>query len=153
MPERSEPDVVEQLESAFSQPKTDVVTRRIASVTAKRQTNYQAAISAERIVCRKYLRAGARFGAHRWHGPGGEIDLIFTEGARVVFVEVKKSKTHCAALERVTQRQLARIRASAEAYLGDCPNGALTEMRIDVASVDANGTVQIVHDVGMAASF
>ena len=113
--------------------------------------NYHAGLSAEDSVRRHYVRQGADLKEQRWKGPGGEIDLILCEGDRVVFVEVKKSKTHARAVDRVTHRQMGRIRASAEAYLDRCPMGSLTDMRIDVALVDAQGVVQIVENAGMAA--
>lgn len=116
-----------------------------------RVTNYYAGLSAEDMVLRSYQKQGATLLERRWRGPGGEIDLILAEGDRIVFVEVKKSKTHARALQRVTQRQLSRITASAEAYLDRCPKGSLTEIRIDVALVDAQGVVELVPNVSVAA--
>ena len=122
------------------------------STTASRQrTNYHAGLCAEDAALRAYRRNGAVLLERRWRGPGGEIDLILAEDERMVFVEVKTSKTHAHAVQRVTTRQMARITASAEAYLGRCPKGALTEARIDVALVDARGAVDIVTNAGLAA--
>lgn len=118
---------------------------------ARQQANYHAGISAEGAVARWYVDRGARVLENRWRGPGGEIDLILAEGDRVVFVEVKKSKTHAQAVQRVTSRQMARILASAEAYLDGCPNGSLTDVRVDVALVDACGAIDVVPNAGMAA--
>jgi putative endonuclease len=117
----------------------------------RQRANYYAGLSAEETVARCYARDGAYVLETRWRGPGGEIDLILGEGDRVVFVEVKKSKTHAQALQRVTPRQMARILASAEAYLALCPKGTLTDVRVDVALVDARGVVDIVPNAGMAA--
>lgn len=116
-----------------------------------RRTNYYAGLSAEHTAERHYRRRGARVLERRWRGPGGEIDLILSEGARVVFVEVKKSKTHAQAAQRVTRRQMARILASAEAYLDQCPNGSLTEVRVDVALVDRHGALDIIENACLAA--
>jgi len=66
-----------------------------------------------------------------------------------VFVEVKKGKDHSGALARVTPRQLDRVRASAEAYAARMPRGSLTEMRIDIALVDAQGRIAVVENVTM----
>jgi putative endonuclease len=117
----------------------------------RQRANYHAGLSAEKTVERFYVRRGAQARAARWRGPGGEIDLILSEGDTVVFVEVKKSRTHAQAAQRVTPRQIARILASAEAYLGDCPDGLLTKARVDVALVDAQGDVDIIPNVSMAA--
>jgi putative endonuclease len=111
------------------------------------QTNHLAGLAAEAQVEAHFLRAGLPLLERRWRGPGGEIDLICGDADRLVFVEVKKGRDHAGALARVTQRQLDRIRASAEAYAARMPRGGLTEMRIDLALVDAAGRIEIVENV------
>ena|SRR6056297_1602298 len=115
-----------------------------------RRTNYHAGLSAEQAVARHYARQGAVLRETRWRGRCGEIDLILAEGDRIVFVEVKKSRTHEQAVQRVTAKQLGRILRSAEDYLGSCPNGALTDARLDVALVDAQGVIDIIPNASMA---
>ncbi|MFP7674213.1 YraN family protein [Marivita sp. S0852] len=115
------------------------------------RTNYLAGLSAEKTVEDLYCRRGARLRDARWRGRCGEIDLIFSEGDTIVFVEVKKSRTHARAAERVSPRQMARILRSAEDYLGSCPNGLLSDARLDVALVDASGVVDIIENANMAA--
>lgn len=119
------------------------------SVRAVHQTNYQAGLSAEQAVARQYQRRGAILRETRWRGRGGEIDLILSEGDSVVFVEVKKSRTHAAAVQRLTARQIGRILRSAEEYLGQCPKGLLTDARLDVALVDAQGRIDIIANASM----
>jgi putative endonuclease len=114
-----------------------------------RRTNYHAGVSAEQAVARHYQDRGAVLREIRWRGRCGEIDLILSEGDNVVFVEVKKSCTHAAAVQRVTARQLGRILRSAEDYLGQCPAGALTDARLDVALVDAQGRIDIIPNASM----
>ena len=118
-------------------------------VRAVHQTNYQAGLSAEQAVARQYQRRGAILRETRWRGRGGEIDLILSEGDAVVFVEVKKSRTHAAAVQRLTARQIGRILRSAEEYLGQCPKGLLTDARLDVALVDAQGRIDIIANASM----
>jgi putative endonuclease len=113
------------------------------------QTNHRAGLAAEAQVADHFLRAGLPVRAQRWRGPGGEIDLICGDADGLVFVEVKKGTDHAGALARVTPRQLDRIRASAEAYAAEMPRGLLTEMRIDLALVDAMGRIEIVENVTM----
>lgn len=115
-----------------------------------RRTNYHAGLSAEHAVERHYRDQGAILRETRWRGRCGEIDLILSEGDTVVFVEVKKSRTHAQAVQRVTPRQLARILQSAEDYLGSCPNGSLTDARLDVALVDAQGVIDIIPNASLA---
>ena len=108
--------------------------------------NHHAGLSAETQVAAHFLRCGLPVRERRWRGPGGEIDLICGGSDGLVFVEVKKAKDHARALARITPRQLGRIRLSAEAYVERMPRGSLTEMRIDLALVDAQGRIEIVEN-------
>lgn len=94
----------------------------------------------------RYRRRGLTVAARRWRGPGGEIDLILRDGARLVFVEVKSAETHAMAAERVTARQAGRIAASASVFLAGEPTGQETEMTFEVALVDGQGRIEIVEN-------
>ena len=107
---------------------------------------YLTGLAAEDSVARHYARDGRAIEARRWRGPGGEIDMIVREGARLVFVEVKASRSFDAAIAHLTRRQIERICRSAEAYCGDAPEGLLTEMRFDLALVDGRGAVRVVEN-------
>lgn len=109
--------------------------------------SYHAGLAAEAAVARHYVRAGGRIAARRWRGRGGEIDLIATEGDATVFVEVKLADTHAAAAARLRPRQMARIRDSAGEYMGTLPDGMLSEVRFDVALVDASGRIEVLRGV------
>jgi putative endonuclease len=113
------------------------------------QTNHRAGLAAEAQVADHFLRAGMPIRERRWRGPGGEIDLICGTPEGLVFVEVKKGRDHAGAMARLTPQQLDRIRASAEAYAAGLPHGSLTEMRIDVALVDAHGRIVVVENATM----
>jgi len=102
--------------------------------------------SAEEAVARHYVSCGALIAASRWRGSAGEIDLVAREGARVVFIEVKKAATHAEAAERLSRRQMDRIYATAAEFLAGEPAGQLTDCRFDVALVDATGRVEIIED-------
>lgn len=115
------------------------------------KTNYHAGLAAENLVETDYARRGRRCAGRRWRGRGGEIDLIFREGDTLVFVEVKKSRTHDQALRRVSRRQMDRLCAAASEFVAHEPRGQLTEMRFDVATVDAMGTVRILENAFMEA--
>lgn len=99
----------------------------------------------EEAVIRHYQGLGHDLLASRWRGLGGEVDLIFRKDGIVVFVEVKASKTHAAAAERVSSAQIRRIFATASQFVGDLPDGQLTEMRFDAALVDATGRVAVIE--------
>ncbi|PWE31154.1 hypothetical protein DDZ14_14115 [Maritimibacter sp. 55A14] len=109
-------------------------------------TGYHAGLAAEEAVARDYLRRGHALRARRWRGKGGEIDLILDRGALTVFVEVKKSGTLDTAAARLSTRQMARLRVAAEEYLGGLPAGRDSEMRFDLACVDATGHISVIEN-------
>lgn len=108
--------------------------------------SYYAGAAAEDLVARDYHHRGNRVLARRWRGRGGEIDLVLQRGEQVVFVEVKRSRSHDRAAARVSRRQMQRIMSAATEFVADQPNGQLTDMQFDVATVDATGTVQILEN-------
>ncbi|WP_417266824.1 YraN family protein [Celeribacter baekdonensis] len=110
---------------------------------------YEFGHSAEACVARHYAAQGYDLAQARWRGRGGEIDLIFHDGDGFIFVEVKASKTLSAAAAHLGPKQIARICASAEDYIGLQPKGLLTDMRIDVALVDGQGHVEILENALM----
>lgn len=101
--------------------------------------------AAEELVARFYALKGAKPLATRWRGNAGEIDLIFREGATVVFVEVKSSASHDAAAASLSRRQQTRILAAAEEYCATLPTGSLTAMRFDVALIDRRGGMRVIE--------
>ena len=113
------------------------------------QRAYHAGLAAEGIVERDYLRRGQTIAARRWRGRYGEIDLICRDGDRIVFVEVKQSKSHDQAVSHITRRQMQRICASATDYVTGEPKGQLTPMRIDVALVDGTGAIKLIENASM----
>ena len=102
--------------------------------------------AAERRIAMDYERRGFAVARRRWRGAGGEIDLITRNHDGVVFVEVKQSRDFAAAAERLGRRQMDRICASAEQFLAGEPGGLLTNMRFDVALVDATGAFEIIEN-------
>jgi len=103
--------------------------------------NYHAGLAAEDCVMRDYLDEGYHLRARRWRGQCGELDLVLSRGAEIVFVEVKKSRCFDTAAARIGAAQIARLFTTAAQYLGTCPQGALTPSRFDVALVNAQGQV------------
>ncbi len=92
-------------------------------------------------------RATMKGAATALPGPaGGEIDLILERGKLVVFVEVKKSRDFSHAALRISAAQQQRIFGAAEEYLASCPNGTMTDCRVDVALVDAAGRIKVIEN-------
>ena len=110
------------------------------------QVSYLAGVAAEDSVADLYRRRGAVIAAERWRGQGGELDLIARDGDDVIFIEVKKSKTHGQAASHLSDRQIARLYAAASEFLADEPNGQLTPARFDVALVDATGQIDLLEN-------
>lgn len=110
------------------------------------RSNYLAGHAAEEVVARHYQERGLQLAEQRWRGKAGEIDLIFRDGAVLVFVEVKKSKTFDAAAARLQPKQVQRLMKAAEEFAGGEPAGLLTDMRFDVALVDGQGQVHILEN-------
>ncbi|MGY6704875.1 YraN family protein [Roseinatronobacter sp.] len=104
--------------------------------------NYNAGLAAEDCVLRDYLGAGYQLLARRWRGQRGELDLILTRNAEVIFVEVKKSTCFETAAARISTAQIKRLFMTAAQYLGTCPQGQSTPSRFDVALVNASGQVE-----------
>ncbi len=84
--------------------------------------------------------------ARRWRGTAGEVDVIARDGDQVIFIEVKKSRSHAAAAEHLSPRQMQRIWQTASEYLGTEPKGQDTEARFDVALVDSIGRIEILQN-------
>ena len=107
---------------------------------------HHAGLAAESAVARDYERRGFPVLCQRWRGRGGEIDLVLRDGDGLILVEVKKSSGFARAAQRVSPRQMARLHASADEFLGTQPNGSLTDLRFDVALIDATGAIEILEN-------
>jgi putative endonuclease len=75
------------------------------------------------------------------------VDLVLRKQAMLVFVEVKRARSFAVAAERVTQRQLARIIATASEFVATEPAGQDSEMRFDAALVDEIGRIEIRENI------
>ncbi|MFG6565791.1 YraN family protein [Sulfitobacter sp. 1A13421] len=107
---------------------------------------YHAGIAAENRIAQDYERRGFAIARRRWRGRAGEIDLILRDGAALIFVEVKQSRSFARAAESLSARQMQRIYRSAEEFLAGEPAGSLTEVRFDVALVDGQGGTEIIEN-------
>ena len=107
---------------------------------------HHAGLAAEDGVAAEYGRRGHPVMARRWRGTGGELDLVMQDGDGVIVVEVKKSRSFSRALERLTTRQIGRLVRAAEEFLGTQPRGALTDIRFDVALVNARGEIRVIEN-------
>lgn len=110
------------------------------------KTAFHAGLAAEQRIAQDYARRGFALARRRWCGVGGEIDLIFHDGAGLIFVEVKQSRDFGRAAESLSPRQVRRLYAAAEEFLGQHPGGTLTEVRFDVALVDGQGDTRIIEN-------
>jgi len=109
--------------------------------------SYLAGMAAEDAVARAYLRRGCTLLGRRVRCGGGELDLVFRRGDMLVFVEVKSSKTHARAIESLSRAQLGRITAAADVFVGQRPDLAFCDRRVDLAAVDAQGRMRVVANI------
>lgn len=107
-------------------------------------TGYHGGLAAEDAVARHYDQSNQQIAARRWRGQGGEIDLVARDGDTVVFIEVKKSRDFARAATRLARRQMDRICAAASEFLAGEPKGQLTDVRFDLALVNATGVVRVI---------
>ncbi len=107
---------------------------------------YHAGLAAENRIAQDYERRGFAVARRRWRGAAGEIDLIIRDGQGLIFVEVKQSRNFERAAESLGARQMQRIYSSAAEFLGQEPNGSLTDVRFDVALVDGAGAMHIIEN-------
>ena len=116
-----------------------------AGKIARGQMAYHAGLAAEDQVLRLYQKAGHHICARRWRSAWGEIDLVLRHGDEVVFVEVKRARSHAEAAHRLSQRQIQRIFNSALTFVANEPKGLSTAMRFDVALVDGMGRIEVLE--------
>lgn len=117
-------------------------------VARRRETGQRAYLSgraAEESAVACYASRGAHLREQRWRGQGGEIDLIFQEGGEIVFCEVKCGPTHDAAMARLLPVQASRIMLAASEYMDCLPQGQLSNVRFDLATVAGSGDVRILE--------
>ena len=96
---------------------------------------------------KKFLQnKGLRFLASNFRTPYGEIDLIFRDGAQIVFVEVKTRATigKGQPYEAVDPRKLNHIQLAAQTYLQQNHLNS-SSSRIDVVSIVLKPKTQIQH--------
>lgn len=109
--------------------------------------NHLKGLAAEEMVVGAYQGRGCQILARRWRGQAGEIDLIFTDGPTLLFVEVKASRHHADAATHLSPRQIAVIGRAIDEFLAAMPLGDLTDIRFDLAMVDGMGRVDILENV------
>lgn len=124
----------------------DFVSTPAQSRKARGLMNHLAGHAAEDSVARHYEDRGIAICARNWRGTVGEVDLIGRDGDVVVFVEVKHSKTHDMAAMHVSRAQIGRIFSTVEEFVGMEPKGLLTDVRIDLALVDALGRIEVIEN-------
>ncbi len=103
-------------------------------------------LDAEERVAGRYEAEGGAILARRWRSSHGEIDLVVRQGSRLVFVEVKRARSHALAGARLRPRQMRRILNAALDYLVREVGRLDVAMRFDVALVDAEGSCRLVEN-------
>lgn len=110
--------------------------------TIRQQAAYARGKHGEFQAAEMLKAQGYKIIKERYKTPHGEIDLIVQRGDMLVCVEVKARSTHEGALESLGRRQVQRLFAAAEHYLSNLPIPHMGDMRFDVITVAADGTLQ-----------
>ena len=100
----------------------------------------------ERLVERWYTERGYRVVERNWRCAHGEIDLVVTDGADLVFCEVKTrtDSRFGTGFEAITPRKQQQVRRLAAQYVRET-GGWPGRLRCDAASVTAN-KVEVLED-------
>ena len=112
--------------------------------TTSGKLSHHSGQAAEVQVALHYERDEWRVLQHRFKSAAGEIDLVLLRQDTVLFVEVKRARTHDIAASRISLQQIARINQSAEIFVSEHLSGQNFEMRLDAALVDQKGKIQII---------
>ena len=102
--------------------------------------------TAELQVARHWARDGWCVLQHRFKSAAGKIDLALHSNDTVLFVEVKRVRTHGIAASRISLQQITRINQSAKIFVDEHLSGQNFKMRLDAALVDQKGEIQIIPD-------
>ncbi len=114
--------------------------------TTTGKVSYHSGQTAELQVARHWARDGWCVLQHRFKSAAGEIDLALHRNDTVLFVEVKRARTHGIAASRISLQQITRINQSAKIFVDEHLSGQNFEMRLDAALVDQKGEIQIIPD-------
>lgn len=108
---------------------------------------HRSGLSAEYQTIRHYESLGATLLEHRLRTPPGEIDLIFLQQGRLVFVEVKARK-HALHQSPISPRQWQRLGLAAQSYILDYQSskGEIPECRFDAALIGPDGRLEIIEN-------
>ncbi len=98
---------------------------------------------AERFLCRQGLAPVAR----NFKCRGGELDIVMTEGERIVFIEVRyrKSSRYGGAAASVGYHKQRRIQLAAQLFLLQQPSLANRPCRFDVFAIEGNPEKPVVN--------
>ncbi|MFC6088612.1 YraN family protein [Saccharothrix lopnurensis] len=106
----------------------------------------------EEAACRYLEGQGLSVLARNWRCPEGELDIIATDGDRLVVVEVKcrSGTSRGTPLEAVGETKLARVRRAALRWLAVQRIGRV-EVRYDVVAIEwpPTGRVHLRHVRGV----
>ena len=106
--------------------------------------SYHSEQAAELQVAQHYEGDGWRVLQHWFKSAAGEIAEVLRRNGTLLFVEVKRARTHDIAASRISLQQIARINQPAEIFVSEHLSGQNFEMRLDAALVDQKGEIQII---------
>jgi putative endonuclease len=112
----------------------------------KRQAAYEKGRRAEDQAVTMLAGRGYEILSRRYRSPGGEIDLVASNGQHLAFVEVKARRSLADAAWSVTPRQQRRIADAAGYWLQSFPEYQDRDMTFDAVLIASANTAEYISD-------
>ena len=112
--------------------------------TTTGKLSYHSEQAAELQVAQHCEGDGWRVLQHWFKSAAGEIAEVLRRNGTLLFVEVKRARTHDITASRISLQQIARINQPAEIFVSEHLSGQNFEMRLYAALVDQKGEIQII---------
>lgn len=112
----------------------------------KRQAAYEKGRSAEDQAVTILAGRGYEILSRRYRSPGGEIDLVASNGRHLAFVEVKARRHLDDAAWSVTPRQQRRIADAAGYWLQSFPQYQDRDMTFDAVLIASANRAEYISD-------
>lgn len=108
-------------------------------MSEKRRKAYALGVEAEKLASKMLVSRGWEVEATRYKTKAGEVDLIARQQNLIIFVEVKARSNQITALESVSEKSKARIKAAGLEWLLEQDDHPMLSWRCDLIVVTPDG--------------
>ncbi|MBP2001138.1 putative endonuclease [Paenibacillus shirakamiensis] len=124
------------------------MNKRVACGTVGKDRRKQKGQWAEEEAVRILTELGYRIVLRNWRCRSGEIDIIAEDEGDIVFVEVRSRSSYASAfgtaMESITPRKIAQVRATASVYLHHMQSSQRA-VRFDVVAITLGAHNKVEH--------